>query len=51
VNGLAGENKRWGINVVHLKKLTELIIGDALFAAAFVSYIPAFSQPFRTDLC
>jgi len=43
VNGLAGENKRWGINVITLKKATELIVGDALYAAAFVSYIPAFS--------
>jgi len=43
VGGLAGENKRWGINVIALKKATVLIVGDALYAAAFVSYIPAFS--------
>lgn len=37
VNGLADENKRWGENVISLKKDMDLIVGDALLAAAFVS--------------
>lgn len=50
VNGLADENKRWGENVKKLKENTQTVIGDALLAAAFVSYIAAFSARFRKDL-
>ena len=51
VHGLSEENQRWAENVINLEKSKDQIIGDSLLAAAFVSYIPAFSQPFRTDLC
>lgn len=50
VNGLANENKRWKLTVVTLKEQTTRIVGDALLAASFVSYIPAFSAPFRLKL-
>jgi dynein heavy chain len=33
-----------------LKQSQTLIVGDVLLAAAFVSYIPAFSAPFRLRL-
>jgi dynein heavy chain len=50
VNGLSGENKRWGVTVVDLRKNTLSIIGDVLLASAFVSYIGAFSANFRLEL-
>lgn len=50
VVGLAGENKRWGENVVILKENTFSIIGDVLLASAFVSYIGAFTSKFRQEL-
>jgi len=50
VHGLANENKRWAENVINLEKSKEWLIGDALLASAFVSYIPAFSANFRREL-
>ena len=47
---MANENKRWKVTVGVLKGLTKLIVGDSLLAASFVSYIPAFSAPFRLKL-
>jgi len=37
VNGLSGENKRWGENVVTLNENLIYLIGDVLLAASFVS--------------
>lgn len=50
VNGLSGENKRWGENVKQLQANTLTIIGDVLLGSAFVSYIGAFTAEFRYDL-
>lgn len=50
VNGLSGENKRWRNTVKILKGQTLTIIGDALLASGFVSYIGAFTSKFRLDL-
>ena len=50
VNGLAGENKRWGENVKFLTANIKSVIGNALLAAAFVSYIGAFSAKLRLEL-
>jgi len=50
VNGLSGENERWGHNVKKLRESTLSIIGDVLLASAFVSYIGPFSATFREDL-
>lgn len=50
VNGLSGENKRWLNTVKQLKGQTLTIIGDALLASAFVSYIGAFTSKFRLEL-
>lgn len=47
VNGLSGENKRWGENVTKLKNNILSIIGDVLLASSFVSYIGAFTASFR----
>ena len=50
VNGLAGENKRWGENVVFLKANVKSVVGDVLLASEFVSYIGAFSSGLRFSL-
>ena len=50
VNGLAGENKRWGENVIELKANIRNVIGDVLLASEFVSYIGAFSAKLRVGL-
>lgn len=50
VEGLAGENTRWTANVKYLKGNKRNSIGDSLLAAAFVSYIGAFSAKLRNDL-
>jgi len=50
VNGLADENIRWGKNVITFKAERVTMIGDALLASAFVSYIGPFSYKFRLEL-
>lgn len=50
VNGLSGENKRWGENVKQLQANTLTVIGDVLLGSAFVSYIGAFTAEFRLNL-
>jgi len=50
VKGLAGENKRWNELVKYLQHNIKSVIGDALLASAFVSYIGAFSAKLRFDL-
>lgn len=50
VNGLADENTRWKNNVANLKQEKLSTIGDAILAAAFVSYIGPFTSKFRKDL-
>jgi len=47
---LAGENKRWTQNVKDLGENILSIIGDALLASEFVSYIGAFSANIRKNL-
>uniref|UniRef100_A0A0G4GMS7 Dynein-1, subspecies f n=1 Tax=Chromera velia CCMP2878 TaxID=1169474 RepID=A0A0G4GMS7_9ALVE len=50
VNGLADENTRWSASVEGLKTSNVTLLGDCLLAAAFVSYIGAFSASFRIQL-
>lgn len=50
MKGLAGENKRWGENVKILSSTIKSVVGNALLAAAFVSYIGAFSAKLRLEL-
>lgn len=47
---MAGENKRWGESVVDLQTNIKSVIGDALLASEFVSYIGAFSAKIRLGL-
>ena len=48
--GLADENKRWAENVLTLKDERFTMIGNALLASAFVSYIGPFNYIFRARL-
>jgi dynein heavy chain len=50
VGGLSSENARWREEVGRLQRGRALLIGDALLAAAFVSYIGAFNAEFRETL-
>ena len=50
VNGLADENVRWTKNVKSLELDKITMIGNALVAAAFVSYIGPFHSADRKDL-
>jgi len=47
VDGLAGENKRWKLQVIYLRDNKTACIGNSLLASAFVSYIGAFSAKLR----
>ena len=38
-NALAAENERWGINIVQMRIDKELLIGDVLISAAFISCV------------
>jgi dynein heavy chain len=49
-NALASEKIRWAENVETLMAGKELLIGDVLLASAFISYIGAFTKPFRDHL-
>ncbi|CBZ52391.1 hypothetical protein NCLIV_021800 [Neospora caninum Liverpool] len=50
VNGLADENTRWTASVDQLENSKITVIGDAMLASAFVSYVGAFTSPFRVSL-
>jgi len=50
VNGLASENKRWGIEIEKLKGNAGTLVGDCMLASGFVSYMGAFDQQNREAL-
>ena len=50
VNGLSGENLRWRASIGRLQDLRAHLVGDALLAAAFVSYAGPFNAQFRHAL-
>ena len=50
VNGLSGENKRWGASIELFGAMERRLVGDVLLAAAFVSYAGPFSATFRQQL-
>ncbi|ORC84913.1 dynein heavy chain [Trypanosoma theileri] len=47
VTGLSDESVRWGNTIQELKNASDLLIGDVLLGASFVSYIGPFSKAFR----
>ena len=50
VDGLAGENTRWGKSILEFEEKGRTLVGDTMLAASFVSYIGAFNQKFRVGL-
>jgi len=50
VDGLADENERWGKSIQGFQERARTLVGDAMLAASFVSYIGAFNQKFRNNL-
>ena len=50
VGGLGDENTRWNANVAQFREEMITVLGDALLAAAFVSYIGPFSAGLRMSL-
>ena len=50
VNGLAGENKRWGESIQEMAVSYNKLVGDVLVASSFVSYAGAFNAKFRKSL-
>jgi len=49
-NALGSEGNRWSAGIEVLETKTGLIVGDALLASAFISYIGPFTKAFRTNL-
>eukprot|EP00698_Gefionella_okellyi_P011837 TRINITY_DN3147_c0_g1_i1.p1 TRINITY_DN3147_c0_g1~~TRINITY_DN3147_c0_g1_i1.p1 ORF type:complete len:4003 (-),score=857.71 TRINITY_DN3147_c0_g1_i1:159-12167(-) len=50
VKAVGSESERWGANVNNLGLDLDVVTGDVLLAASFVSYIGGFSKAFRLDL-
>jgi dynein heavy chain len=50
VNGLSGENKRWGAAIEQFGVQETKLVGDVLVASSFVSYAGAFNSKFRKVL-
>ncbi|TMW57037.1 hypothetical protein Poli38472_002962 [Pythium oligandrum] len=47
---LGSESARWALDLDQLHLSSEKLIGDVLIAASFVSYIGAFTKPYRDQL-
>lgn len=50
IGGLGSEFERWNAAIQTIKRKEETIVGDALLAAAFVSYAGAFNAQMRAQL-
>ena len=50
VNGLSGENKRWGLEIEKFGVAEGKLVGDVLVASSFVSYAGPFNAKFRNQL-
>ena len=50
VNGLSGENKRWGEAITSFGVAEAKLVGDVLVASSFVSYAGPFNSKFRDFL-
>lgn len=50
IGGLGSEFQRWSASIEDIKKKEETVVGDALIAAAFVSYAGAFNSQLRAHL-
>ncbi|KAJ8599349.1 hypothetical protein CTAYLR_005359 [Chrysophaeum taylorii] len=50
LNALSSENVRWNQGIEELQKSRDLLVGDTLLSAAFISYIGPFTKQYRTRL-
>lgn len=50
INALASEGERWAVTVEQLKEGYNVLTGNMLLAAAFVSYAGPFTSTFRAEL-
>jgi dynein heavy chain len=50
VNALGSESERWAISIIELGKQIDVVVGDVLLAAAFVSYVGPFNKAFRDSI-
>ena len=50
INGLSGENARWGAEIKRMEAVEGKLVGDVLMASAFVSYAAPFNMLFRQSL-
>ena len=50
INGLSGENARWGTEIQRMVAVEGKLVGDVLMASAFVSYAAPFNMLFRQSL-
>ena len=50
VNALAASGEQWKNDVAQLKIDNDLLVGDCLYAASFVTYNGPFTAKFRTEL-
>jgi len=50
IGGLANTKEGWGIRTEELKKQYEMLVGDALITAAYMSYSGPFPSEFRDVL-
>ena len=50
INGLAGENVRWQEGIISLKDRLRTVVGDALLASAYVSYVGALTVDLRAQI-
>ncbi len=49
-HALSSENERWALNIEQFAAQKELLVGDVLLAAAFISYAGPFTKPYRDEL-
>ena len=50
LTALGSENERWGGIIIEIQSDIDVIVGNVLMAAAFISYIGPFSKEMRDDL-
>ena len=50
INALGSEDARWANSIVQLEKSLEVVVGDVLLSAGFVSYAGPFTKKFRESI-
>jgi len=50
LGALSSENVRWNAGIARLQQTRDLLVGDTLLSASFISYIGPFTKQYRTKL-